>query len=314
MTTVLDTQPCAATSIPAITVGVTTRNRPQSLRRCLDSLRRLSPHLDQVIVLDDASDEPVEAGIVAEFGDALPLIVVRHATNLGYIVGRNRIVELSRTEGVLLLDDDTVVLAADVVVEAALTLQADASLAAVAFAQADADGQPWPSATQPAPVDYPCYAATFIGFAHLLRRDLFLGLGGYRELFHYYGEEKEYCLRALNAGCRVAYLPDCRIAHLPDPNGRDPLKYFRSYTRNDCLAALYTMPWPVAAARIALHLAFYQSTIRRHVGLCDPGGRRWLLRELRTAWTDVRRNRRAVRWQTLWQWRKIRREHPTYGH
>jgi hypothetical protein len=37
----------------------------------------------------------------------------------------------------------------------------------------------------------------FIGCAHLLRRKLFLELGGYLDRFHYYSKEIDFCLNAL---------------------------------------------------------------------------------------------------------------------
>ncbi|MDZ4685097.1 MAG: glycosyltransferase, partial [Planctomycetaceae bacterium] len=295
-----------------ITVGVTTRNRIGSLRRCLESLRQLSPQLAEVIVVDDASDAPVETELEPQLVEDLSFRIIRQATNEGYIVARNRIVLQAKTDLVLLLDDDTVILDPQAVWTAVETLQADIALGAVAFAQADADGQPWPPGAQPAPVDYACYVPTFIGFAHLLRRDVFLRLGGYRELFHYYGEEKEYCLRALDAGYRVAYLPECLIAHLPDPSGRDPLKYYRAYTRNDCLAALYTLPWPVAACWISLKILLYGYVARKHMGLKDVAGRRWLIDELRSAWPKIRPVRRPVRYRTLALWRRMRSTRPAY--
>ena len=81
---------------------------------------------------------------------------------------------------------------------------------------------------QPAPVTFPCVVASFIGFAHLLRRDVFLDLGGYQESFIYYGEEKDFCLRLLDAGYRTVYLPDARIAHSgaggPQPDALPPVR------------------------------------------------------------------------------------------
>ena len=47
----------------ALTVGVTTRNRPQSLRRCLASLDLVGDALAEVIVVDDSSDVPVAGSL-----------------------------------------------------------------------------------------------------------------------------------------------------------------------------------------------------------------------------------------------------------
>ena len=66
-------------------------------------------------------------------------------------------------------------------------LDADPRVAAIAFAQGESDGSAWPAAMQPSPATSPCVVASFIGFAHLLRRDVFLDLGGYQESFIYYG-------------------------------------------------------------------------------------------------------------------------------
>ena len=58
-----------------------------------------------------------------------------------------------------------------------------------------------------------CYVPSFIGFAHLLRRDVFMAVGGYRESFVFYGEEKDFCLRLIDAGYRTVYLPDALVIH-----------------------------------------------------------------------------------------------------
>lgn len=295
-----------------LTVGVTTRNRPDSLRRCLDSLQRVSHLLAEVIVVDDASDVPVSDEVGSESFPELPLRIVRQFSQDGYIVARNRMVREATTEAVLLLDDDTVVVDPHAIECALETLRADDGLAAVAFAQGNAEGEPWPATMQPAAVNYPCQTPTYIGFAHLVRRSVFLELGGYRELFQFYGEEKEFALRVLNAGYRIIYLPQCVIAHLADPAGRNLLRYYRSYVRNDCFAALYSLPWSVALSVIGSRLWCYHSTARRHLGLADPEGRQWLLSELRTAWPQIRPDRRPVRYRTLWRWRQLRRRPPVY--
>ena len=77
-------------------------------------------------------------------------------------------------DAVLLLDDDAALLEPAGLERALGILSRDGDVAAVAFAQANADGRPWAETMQPARGQTPRYVAAFIGFAHLLRRDVFL--------------------------------------------------------------------------------------------------------------------------------------------
>src|SRR5204863_5634 len=116
-----------------------------------------------------------------------------------------------------------------------------------------------------------------IGFAHLLRRSLFLRLGGYRESFQFYGEEKEYCLRLLSAGCQVVYLPHARVVHMAALVERDHSRYLRFTIRNDCLAAVYNEPFPLPLLTVPLRLLRY---FKMRGDTPDPGGLQWIVREL----------------------------------
>ncbi len=294
----------------SLSVGITTRNRRESLNRCLASLAVLSGSAIEVMVLDDCSDPPVNVAEVQALSPGLPIAVIRHPSNLGYIAGRNRLVESAKSDSVLLLDDDTRLTCAESVWTAVTMLRSNRAHAAIAFAQLDNEEKPWPDAMQPAPVHHPCWTPTFIGFAHLLRRSTFLELGGYREILHYYGEEKEYCLRLLDAGHKVVFLPRCGIVHHPDPGGRDQIRYYRYYTRNDCLNALLNFPWPLAAGLVATRLARYHETLWRHLRLRDARGRLWVLQQLKDAWPIVAKTRRAVGWRTILLWQRLKRDHP----
>src|SRR5262249_43827876 len=157
------------------------------------------------------------------------------------------------------------------------------------------DGGPWEARMQPAAVHYACLVPSFIGFAHLLRRRIFLELGGYDEAFHFYGEEKSYCLRLIGAGFDVVYLPHARVVHAPHSAGRSTSKYVRYVIRNDCLGAMRNEPLPLAAVSVPFRLGRYL-TMRRAVD--DRGGLRWIVGDLVSRLPDVRRTRRPVRWST----------------
>lgn len=290
-----------------ITVGITTRNRPEALDRCLESLRRLNGLVDEVIVADDHSKPPVR-GVRWPARPVTPEVI--EVDN--YIQGRNRIVARAGNQFVLLLDDDAVVLSAAAVHDACAVLTADAGAAAVAFAQAEPDGAAWPAQMQPARVSCPSVVASFIGFAHLLRRDVFLRLGGYRERLEFYGEEKDFCLRVLDAGLRVVYLPDARVAHVPDPSGRSQVRYVRHAIRNDCLTSLYSEPLPMFIGGLPVRLRRYRRMARGIEG-GDPGGLRWILGEVARAVPDALRHRRPVAWSTVREWRRLTRDPRPYS-
>src|SRR5260221_4068722 len=226
-----------------ITVGIVTRNRREMLRKCLASLGLIGDLLAEVIVVDDTSDVPA-AEVLGDLPERIAsrLRVVRQTVREGYIVARNRIVRESTTEYGLLMDDDAWLLDGAGIREAVALLDGSPSVGAIAFAMATSDGSPWDSRMQPAPVNYTCSVPSFIGFAHMLRRSIFIALGGYRESFQSYGEEKEFCLRLLRAKHHVVYLPHARVVHAPALAERSYSRYLRHTIPNDPPRPLYNEP------------------------------------------------------------------------
>jgi GT2 family glycosyltransferase len=292
-----------------LTVGITTRNRPLAIERCVRSLACLGPLTERVLVFDDASDEPVAAIVAQAAAPRMNVSVIRDERQIGNIAGRNRLVNEAATPYVLLLDDDAVVFRVDAVERAIAVLDGDPNVVAIAFAQGEADGSPWPERMQPGRGQQPSYVAAYIGFAHLLRRDVFVRLGGYRESLVFYGEEKDFCIRALEAGLRIVYLPGAIVGHVPDRGGRSSTRYVRFVIRNDCLYSLYNEPWPLAVLSLPIRLWRY----RRMAGDdAEPGGIRWIFRELRRSLPEIRRDRRAVSWATVRTWRSMSRTPALY--
>jgi GT2 family glycosyltransferase len=289
--------------MPAVvSVGITTRDRPESLRRCLESLACVRHLIDDTLIFDDGSRDPVTATLPE--AQRRSVRVLRDDESPGYIVGRNRLVEAAARPWVLLLDDDTRWLSADALAAALEVFARDRTVAAVAFAQAEEDGRPWPARMQPSPASDPRRVRSFIGFAHLIRRDVFRALGGYREIFGFYGEEKEYSLRLIEAGYSVVYLPAARVAHVIDKASRDQRRYLRCVTRNDCLNALFNDPWPRVWWTLPGRLALY-FRMRSAWKIRDPGGFWWLIRDLMSARAEVRRVRRPVSRRTIRRWREL---------
>lgn len=299
-----------------LTVSVTTRNRPEAVERCLRSLAAIRDLVDSAIVLDDASSPPLDgrrlAQVAADAGVALE--IVRQESHRGTAAGKNTIARRARAPYLLSLDDDAFLIGDAGVRQALAVVQQDRAVAAVAFAQTDANGRKWPASQQPAATERPCYVPAFIGFACLIARDRLLEIGGYRETFLIHGEEREVCLRWLDRGLHVVYLPGAAVAHVADAANRDPRAYARQVMRNDCLAALYNEPLARAACIVPYKLWSY-TRMRAGIPGGDPGGLLWLMREVLRRAPEVLRERRPVRWQTLREWRRLRALTPLYlGH
>jgi GT2 family glycosyltransferase len=296
-----------------LTVSVTTRNRPAAVERCIRSLAPIRDLVDRAIVLDDSSTPPLDIDRLTRVaGEAgIRIEVLRAEVHTGTTAGKNTIAHHAGTPYLLSLDDDACLIGDAAVRQALNVLQNDASVAAVAFAQADEHGRRLPAAQQSAAAERPCYVPAFIGFACLIARGRLLEIGGYRAAFVIHGEERELCLRWLDRGLRVVYLPDAAVAHITDPANRDPRAYVRYVMRNDCLAALYNDPF----ARVMCVLPYkLWSYTRMRAGLPngDPGGLRWLLHELMRSAPAIWRERRPVSWRTLREWRRLRTVCPPY--
>ena len=282
---------------PGLSIGITTRDRPDALRTCLRSLETLAALTPEILVYDDGSERAAE-GEVPGAGQRIRFL----RGSLGCAGGRNWLVQEASREFVLLLDDDTVVFDGSAVTAALTTIAGDPAIGAIAFAQANADGTPWPVSMQPSRATEPSIVNAFIGFAHLVRRSTFLEHGGYRAVFEYHGEEKEFCLRLCGAGYAVVYLPQARIAHVPDPGARDARRYLRLVSRNDMLNSIYNDPFARMAWMVPARFALY-FRMRHAWKIHDPGGGWWVVRDLvrhvRIAWRERRPQSRA----TLARWR-----------
>jgi len=294
-----------------LTVGIATRDRPGPLARLLASLRPLAGELERVIVVDDGSSVDVRPALEAAGPELGPRVTLVQPGAIGMAAARNLVAELAATPYVLNLDDDVVIPGRAPLAEAVRVMDGDAKVGAVAFAQADAAGNAWPEGTQAARADYPCLARTFIGFAHLLRRDTYLALGGLRATLGIYGEEREFCLRLMDAGFHVVYLPHALVPHLVDPSGRDMRRYLRLTTRNDALAAVQTDPLALLPLTFAMRLLRY-FPMRRGWAVDDPGGFVRVVREVAALLPAAWRERTPVRLSTLARWRAIGRTPPPY--
>ena len=182
-------------SAPRVSVVVPTRDRPERLRRLLDSLAAQTVRDFEVIVVDDGSVQPVPDAI-------------RRAAPGGPSAARNDGWPRARAPLVAFVDDDCV----------ATPGWLEALLARAGGAGVVVQGRTLP---EPGPLGPftrslwveepgPYYQACNI----LYPRELLERLGGFdAEAFPYVGEDTDLAWRALAAGARIEWAPDALVHH-----------------------------------------------------------------------------------------------------
>ncbi len=288
-----------------ITVGIVTRNRPDELLRNLASLRQLSGSIVEAIIVDDYSETPVDELLHRQLDSHYPISIrtARMRSPRMYIEGLNYIDDNARADFVLHLDDDAFVVDGQRVIQALEVAQLDSSIGAAGFAQCDECGRLHDISVQPSPHVQSVEINAFTGYGFILRRSAWQRIGGFNQLIYHFGWEKDLCIRLWDAGYKVVYSPEWSVGHLASTRGRDMSVYLRYTVRNDLLFTLLNLPvylWPFW---LPLKIAAY-SKMRNAWGVNDPGGMKWVLAEVRSAWPEVRRKRRVVQTAVLSAWRR----------
>ena len=218
----------------AIDVVVPVYNAADDLARCVESvLAHTAPERYRLILIDDASTDPAVREYLGELERrALPqLSLLSNAKNLGFTLTANRGMRLSRAD-VVLLNSDTIVTRGwlDKLARCAAsdprigTITPFSNNAEICSLPRFCVNNPWPKDGDPEPVvkalelaAAPTYPdlPTGVGFCLYIRRALIGAIGEFDPGFGLgYGEENDFCLRAVAAGYRNVLCEDAFVLHL----------------------------------------------------------------------------------------------------
>lgn len=197
-----------------VTIGITTKNRWQDLKTTLINISKAGLEALPILIFDDASDEPCPFNISDL---SLQIKLQRFKESQGLIVRRNQIAQLIQTKYYLSLDDDSYPVSGslEAAVEFAESLDDLFCLSFPIYNPVLAEYQNQSSDNQPYPV------RCFVGCGHLLHRERFLQLGGYREELIHQGEEMEIAARAFQKNLHCYHFPDFLIHHTASNTGRN---------------------------------------------------------------------------------------------
>ena len=231
---------CAPPESPLVSVLIATRDRPELLSRCLESvLAQQYPRID-IVVLDDASRQDVAGALAGRFGRA-PVRWTRSEQRLGVAGARNRLVQEAAAEILVFLDDDAALdnpKALHAVVSYFATMPELGTLAFKIIVSVNRQtglqvpfSRRWlkknPLLTEDSrPVSY------YVGAGHAIRKQVFRRCGPYQPDMVYGDEELDHAYRQVEAGFTLVYTPDVLVYHFPavslvqsDRDGRSKLYY-----------------------------------------------------------------------------------------
>ena len=198
--------------LPKATIVITTFNRCELLREAIKAAHKQSVPI-KIIVMDDASQDNTPIMMANEFPQ---IQYCRSTENKGPCYQRNKGIELSDTEIVFPLDDDSI-LQSPYTVEQTLLEFDDPRVGAVAIPYVNKLISE--KIHTKAPDKNNIYLThAFVAASHAVRREIFLKTGGYREFFFYMGEEKDLCLRLLENKFVVRLGTADPIYHFQPPN------------------------------------------------------------------------------------------------
>lgn len=228
-----------------VTVVVATRNR---LRSLAGSLPR---HRGPVILVDNGSTDGTPGFVRRHFPHVQ---VVEAGVNLG-APARNVGVRLARTPYVAFADDDSW-WAPGALDRAADTFDAFPRLAVLAARllvgpQERLDPVCDLMARSPLDPGHDLPGPSVLGFlacGAVVRRDAFLGAGGFDDVIFFFGEEERLATDLAAAGWGLAYVDDVVAHHHPSPSG-DRTGRRALAARNSVLTAVLRRPWRVVLRR-----------------------------------------------------------------
>lgn len=215
---------------------ITTKDRAAELRETLQSLLKQHYEPLELLVIDDASSEPMEALVHALWPDAT---VIRHEESRQCCVRRDEGFQVSRGEYILQLDDDCCLTQPNDLATAIRYLSARPRAGAVIF---DLYNGPALPANLPPSTALPGCVASFTAAAALFRTKAIRETVGYRPFYVAQGEEAELGFQFLEKGWSILFLPSILAHHRLSNLNRNTVGTWRRGLGNDIWTLLLHLP------------------------------------------------------------------------
>ncbi|MFI1962891.1 glycosyltransferase family 2 protein [Streptomyces pathocidini] len=276
-------------------VVVTMGNRPTEVEALLTSVAKQDTPPERIVIVGNGTPLPDFAGLP---GDVTTLELEE---NLGCPGGRNvgiaKLREFGDVDIVVELDDDGLLIDAQVFRQVRHLFALDDRLGIVGFRVADEQGETQPRHVPRLGGRDPMrrgLVTGFLGGGHAFSMRMLNEIGDWPAEFFFAHEESDLAWRALDAGWKIRYEPALLLQHPKTSPARHAV-YYRFTARNRVWLTRRRLPLPLVLIHLSLWTVITLLRARSLAGL-----RAWVggfVEGLRTPCGE----RRPMRWRTVWR-------------
>ncbi len=290
---------------PRIAVAVVTMgNRPAEVDALLESVAKQDVPPERTVIVGNGCPLPEFARRLSLPGE---VTTVELEENLGCPGGRNaaltRLREFGDIDVVVDLDDDGLLVDADVLRRVRDLYAADDRLGIVGFRIADERGETQqrhvPRIGNADPLRGG-YVTGFLGGGHALRTAMLDEIGDWPAEFFFAHEETDLAWRAADAGWRILYAPELVLRHPRTSPARHAI-YYRVNARNRVWLVRRRLPLVLVPVHLGVWVLVTLARIRSRAGL-----RAWFGGFVEGV-REPAGERRPMRWRTVWRLTRLGR-------
>ncbi|WP_338695965.1 glycosyltransferase [Streptomyces sp. Q6] len=290
------------TELPRLGVAIVTMgNRPKDVDALLESVAKQDVVPTRVVLIGNGTELPAYPGYPFE------VTTVELDDNLGCPGGRNvalaRLREFGDVDVAVELDDDGLLVDADVFSTLQNLYAADPKLGVVGFRIADEHGETQrrhvPRLRAKDPMRRGLVTA-FLGGGHAFSMDMLTETGDWPADFFFTHEETDLAWRALDAGWKVLYEPSLLLQHPKTSPARHAV-YYRMTARNRVWLARRRLPVLLIPVYLGVWTAITLLRTRSLGGLRAWAG--GFVEGVRAPAGE----RRPMRWRTVWRMTRLGR-------
>lgn len=187
-------------------IHISTKNRKNDLIYSLEQLQHIAVQDLEIVVFDDGSSDGTFEAVSKQF----PTVrLLRNEISKGYLYCRNLMLNQTRADYAISLDDDAHFLTQNPWAQIQSYFEQNPKCGLIAFRLFWSLDAPKSIHTN----ELPCQVQSYVGCGHVWRMSAWRDIPNYPEWFEFYGEENIASMHLFKKGWEVHYVPEILVQH-----------------------------------------------------------------------------------------------------